>query len=857
MFNDILYSIRSSLFPTRSRDIEELVATYERDPNQRAQLSDYLPYVSYIAEDQIFCNNDTMGFCLELWPQTGANDEMTAILETIYANLPTGTGVQFHLFSTPRIEDVLRQYASLRMEDHDIVPRSIEEGRPVRNHNIFRQLARSRVGFYKWGTQHSMIEGLSYRVRNFRLLMSVCIPATVEQLHRRDALIAMRESISATLNNAAFPNTKVDATSLINWVADIVNPNRLAGDGLKLEYSPHSDIGAQMVERDTRLLDVEDGILFHKPQGEYAIEARFFTLQSYPQNFSLWQMGGMIGDLFQSSLQFPCPFMITMGAHMLDPDKMKNKAFISSANSDREARSKMASTLPHLVAKDRDWKYATKSIVNGGGMVSMYHTVAVFPTPEQATQAEQAALAIWRSRGFTLNSAKYVQRAALLSSLPMTLSPQFHDDLRKFKLATTKTTFNAVNLAPLIGEWKGTATPAMLFSGRRGQIVKLDLWDNDAGNKNVAIAGGSGSGKSVLINEIAQSYAGMGAKIWIYDLGGSFEKLCSKMKGQYIRFDAGRDICLNPFSMVKTIKEDFDMLHAILMRMASPATPLEPYFAQALGNAITTVWNDYGRDGNVTHVYNLLRSGKTSHDAEQDVRLRDVAALLERYSDRGVFKSLFNGRHNINFDDDFIVIEQEELRNQSYLRQVILMIITYQITVQMYLERHRRKLCIIDEAKDFLAAEGSDNEMMAKFISVGYAQARKYGGSFITATQGVDHYYLSKAGEAAFDNSDWVFLLRQKGEAIARLDQSKKLVMDESMKRMLSQTQTEQGKFSEIFVHSPLGSGLVRLLIDPASLLMFSNRQEDNKPLDEMQAAGMTLDEAIAELLRQRGQRIF
>ena len=44
-----------------------------------------------------------------------------------------------------------------------------------------------------------------------------------------------------------------------------------------------------------------------------------------------------------------------------------------------------------------------------------------------------------------------------------------------------------------------------------------------------------------------------------------------------------------------------------------------------------------------------------------------------------------------------------------------------------------------------------------------------------------------------------------------------------------------------------------RLILDPATLLTFSNRIEDNAPLDAKQQAGLSLDEAIAELLRERG----
>jgi len=859
MINELLSSVKEALLPSGRTGTEDMVNNYERDPNERGQLADWLPYISYVEEHSIFVNTDTIGFCLEVRPQTGANEEMANILETVYSNLPPDTSVQWALFCTPHIESTLRQYANLRTEDPDLYDRSLPMGRPDRNDNVFRKMARRRVGFYKWGAHNSMIEGTSYKLRDFRLMFSFTMPAGVEEVYKRDEMLVIRDSLQSTLRNAGFPNNVVGAKGLINWVADILNPNRMQGDCIPLEYDSATEVRDQIVERDTRSLEVQDGMLLHKPGGEHAIEARLLTVMGFPRNFALWQMGGMIGDLFQSSLQLPCPFVISSGVFMLDPDKTKTKAYVQAANADREAKSKMAGILPHIAQKDQDWKHVTSSLSNGGKVVSMYHTIALFPKPDQATAAEQAAHAIWRSRGFTLNSCTYVQRTALLSTLPMIMSPAFHKDMRRMRLATTKTTHNAVNLAPMIGEWRGTDNPVMLFGGRRGQIIKLDFWDNPTGAANVAIAGATGTGKSVLINEIAQSYAGIGAKVWIYDLGLSFKKLCENVRGQYVRFEQGKPMCMNPFSMVAHFDQDYSMVHSVLMRMASPTSMLESIQAQALGNAINVVWGDYGRDATVTHVYNLMRTGRVLQDDPEDQRVRDVATMLRPYAEGGVYSRFFNGKHSVNFENDFIVIELEELKNQTHLRQVMLMILTYQVTVQMYLERHRKKICIIDEAKDFLASEGSDNSMMAKFIDDGFARARKYGGSFITATQGIDHYYLSAAGQSALNNADWMLLLRQKTEAIEMLGKNGRLVMDEAMKRMLCQQQTEQGKFSEIYVHGPgqLGSGLVRSLIDPYSLLMFSNRQQDNMPMDQKLAAGKDLDQAIQELLAERGQRAF
>ena len=60
-----------------------------------------------------------------------------------------------------------------------------------------------------------------------------------------------------------------------------------------------------------------------------------------------------------------------------------------------------------------------------------------------------------------------MHRQALLASLPHDVDRRFHRDLVKMRRVTRKTMANAIHMAPLIAEWRGTRTPALVFGGRR------------------------------------------------------------------------------------------------------------------------------------------------------------------------------------------------------------------------------------------------------------------------------------------------------------------------------------------------------------------------------------------------------
>jgi conjugal transfer ATP-binding protein TraC len=406
----------------------------------------------------------------------------------------------------------------------------------------------------------------------------------------------------------------------------------------------------------------------------------------------------------------------------------------------------------------------------------------------------------------------------------------------------------------VISEWRCTKTPTLLLSGRRGQLMTLDLYDNEEGNYNAAIVGSPGAGKSVLLNELAWSYRAIGAKVWMLDLGRSFEKLCRKSDGQYIEFKPDTDINLNPFSYVMNINEDMDLLHPVICKMASMSRPLEEVQSKAINKAIVHCWRQYGPETTITALQSVFKAGVLpDFDGPVDQRIRDLAIMLEPYTATGVYARYFEGKANIDFSNDFIVIENEELKRKPDLHAVVNMLLLNRITGEMYLTRNRKKVLFIDELKQQLGDIGADDPIKAAVVEEAARRARKYGGSLVTATQQADDYYASRQMEAAFQCSDWLFILRNKKESIEQLHRHGKIVMDEAKKRLLNSLRLEPGAFSEMYIYSPVGEGIARLPLDPYTRLLFSNRLEDNKPIDERRASGMSIDEAIADVLRERG----
>jgi conjugal transfer ATP-binding protein TraC len=847
--------------------VQDVLNVRRGDNSSADQFASWLPYSAYIAEEQLFVNRDGMGFLLEVLPQSGADERMVEVLLSLYASCPVGTGIQYHLFGSPHVYEPLRRYANLRVEDDTQVEQAAHYGRPARNSNIFRVLARHRVEHLLRGAHKSLTTGFHYCIRDFRLMVSVCLPGTGNDMNRREELMNLREAMVTTLRAASLPSKVCDASDLINWCALFANPDRIFKQDIpRQRYDDGREIRDQIVDYDTIQDATAQGLQLFKEGNPRRMEARFYSIKSFPAEFGLWQMGSLIGDLMQPALQYNTPFLLTMGVRMLDPNAMRHLVTANHIRAQQNADSKMARIMPDVSKKLKDWGTTADAIDVGGSLVSMYHQLALFTEPEKMVTAEETAKAIWRVRGFELNADVHMHRQALLASLPLTLSAEFHGDLKKMRRVTHKTVGNAIHLAPLIGEWRGTATPTLIFGGRRGQLMTMDLYDNDLGNYNFAVIGAPGSGKSVLLNEIAWSYRAINAQVWIMDLGRSMEKLCRKSGGMYVEFSTNSNICVNPFTMVsperKTpngieggINEDIDMLCPAIAKMCSMQSSLGEVQYKALQAMILKKYKEYGPDLTVTGLRDALKSGTLAELAlTDDQRIKDLAVMLNPYSKDGQYSRFFEGRNNIDFSNDFMVIENEELKRKPDLHAVVNILLMYQITGQMYLTRNRKKILMIDELKQQLGDIGADDPIKAAVVEEAARRARKYGGALGTATQSADDYYGSAQMEAAFNCSDWVFLLRQKKESISLLRQKGRISMDEGKQRLLESLRTEPGVFSEIYVGYPGGEGVARLCLDPWTNLLFSNKLTDNAPIDELRSRGLSVDQAIEAVLRQRGE---
>lgn len=476
--------------------------------------------------------------------------------------------------------------------------------------------------------------------------------------------------------------------------------------------------------------------------------------------------------------------------------------------------------------------------------------------------------------------------------------PLLARDLRVAQRSTTKTTYNAANMLPMIGEWMGTPPrepsesphrfpiPLLALVGRRGQVMSIDPFANKAGNYNAIVVGTSGSGKSVLLNDLAARTLAVGGRVFIIDSGYSYKKLCDLLGGQFIDIHPEADICINPFSMIDRAKPDegMELMIPLIQQMASFDGKLSEYEVAQVQMHVMDVWETGRLSGftpTITHLaeslkHNCFLGGPNPHASTKeyrekiasmteeerakacDPRIRDLGVQLTPFTADGPYGRYFEGEANINFNSNLVVLELNSLSSRRHLQNVVMLLMLYKITNALYNPalRAANKLVIIDEAWQLLSGGGDAGSVSgaSQFIEFAARTTRKWNASIVTGTQSVLDFQKSGAANAMFENSDCMYLLRQKPESIDALRSGGKLSVDEEQAKQLKSLTTVQGMFSEVFVRiGDLPPAIGRLFLDPFSLLLYSSKAAEFEAVRAYTAQGLSVAEAIERVMKDYG----
>jgi type IV secretion/conjugal transfer VirB4 family ATPase len=239
------------------------------------------------------------------------------------------------------------------------------------------------------------------------------------------------------------------------------------------------------------------------------------------------------------------------------------------------------------------------------------------------------------------------------------------------------------------------------------------------------VLGATGSGKSFLVNFLvthAQKYDPLTV---ILDLGHSYRKLASLLRGRYLEVGLRRQgVTINPFAL--------------------PPTPEHLHFLHAFVRVLLEGTDDYHlTDLEDREVYEAIENLYVLDRTQR--RLFTVANLLPRALAARLHKWIEGGRYASLFDnlEDTLTIERlqvfdfEAMRAYAVLLEPLLFYVLHRVTarIQDPAEAATFKLCVMDEAWRFI-----QHPTLRAYVQEGLKTWRKRNAAMILSTQAIDDF---------------------------------------------------------------------------------------------------------------------
>lgn len=785
-------------------------------------LSSFLPYQSYDVSNKIFINRHSSGFVVECLPLLGADEalqmEMTSIVQEI---MEEGSSFQILLLADHRISHFLNQWK----QSHSV------------KGSIYKEMALKRAEFFR----KMIVNEHEQSPRIFRCILSYSIPSEGFPSDDQIAvLLEKRNQIIKTLSSYTHSFTW-EESHLLAGLDGIINYQKDA-DMIPRSYNPYETLSSQLPTGGL-LRITENGLEWDQTSSVF----KSYRVTNFPDHWSLNSMQKLIGDFYKNNIYLKDPFFIHYGVHCLPQIKSENALKRRMHLIEQQGKSSLLMRMvPSLKEELTELDFMRKRLQEMDRIVWTQLGVGMWSDKKDLEKSDQAIKTIFRSNQFMLTENKYIHFPEYLSFLPMSWSEYVHD-LKHLDVLKTTCSLETGNLMPLQGEWLGTKTPGILLMGRRGQVFYWHPFDNKSGNYNVIVTGRSGSGKSVFMQDLLMSSLGLEAQVFVLDVGRSFEKMCSILEGQFIEFTQSTELCLNPFTFISLDNEEeryasFSMLKSIIATMAAPNQGTTDYENALIEKAIKVSWDNKHNEATITSVAEYLL-------AQPDERSITLGTMLMPYTKDGIYARYFEGRNNVSFQKNMVLIELEELKDKKDLQIVVLQLFIMTITTRIFLGDRKTPFHIcIDEAWDLLRGPQT-----GIFIETLARRLRKYNGSLIIGTQSIDDFYASKGALAAFENSDWMCLLAQKKSSITRFRDSGKINIDDEQEKALESIHSKHGEYSEVMIcDSSSFYAVGRLYLDEFSLLLYSTQAQDYSQLKDLQKKGLSITESINTLLKSR-----
>lgn len=377
---------------------------------------------------------------------------------------------------------------------------------------------------------------------------------------------------------------------------------------------------------------------------------------------------------------------------------------------------------------------------------------------------------------------------------------------------------------PFFGLWKGHTQPRVLLKNQENGLVGFDPFSERLSNFNQVISGGSGSGKSFLTNLIINQMGKEACKVIIIDIGGSYERSCNLLNGQYIPLGLNQGLSLNPFDRISDDPKEIDKKIKFLVSLVEIMTKeddsrsLEKYERAELERVLIDIFREV-KNPRLSDLMNRLL-------IHSDEKLKRIGKILSTWCGDTAYGKFLDQKTNIELDKQSICFDLKGLEQSPDMQAVALFVIMDLVWREVQKDKTSKKFIVFDECWRLLESASA-----SQFIAEVFRTFRKYQASAIAISQAISDFANSKVASAILPNCSVKWILRQTGGGVSELREELKL--NEKEIDLIRNLQSVKGEYSEAFLICDDQRQVVRVSATPLEYWLATTDPADIKILKE------------------------
>lgn len=553
--------------------------------------------------DTFIVSPDRIGFGILTYPLSWIDQSVVDSWQAlINLPFPEGTILQCIMYASPDVEMTLHTFSTLR--------NNLEDG-PI------KAAIHERMKFLRLRAEESLGSAAPARLRNVQCVIAVQLPTGgVEPSEQKlNEMRELRQNMGSLLRGMNYPYETMTPQLYVRFMETVMNhgPDAVWRKTAVGEYDERVLLCNQILDGDTPIHIRKDHLEF----GEHAF-VRVISPKRIPEKMFAGQGFRYLADLAAGTDAMKDPVLITVNVLYPNSDKRTSELTRDNLWTMQQQGGKLARFLPDLGKKKRSLDIAMRDIENGDRPLYAYIGAAtIAPTADRSLQASTDLISMFRRLGFQMVEDQYSTMPMFSQLIPFGASEDIKKSLLRYRTLTART---IVPMLPMFGSWHGTGTPLLTFFGRDGQLMSVSPWDTNAGY-NAIVAAQTGAGKSFLANFMIENILSVQGRVWVIDKGGSYKNLCEALDGQYIEFEDGVDLSLNPFTQIQNFDDEMDIVAGMIEVMAAPRDGFDDFEVASVKRVLKEAWDDLGNKMTIDDLQKKLL-------AEDDDRLQDVGKQL-------------------------------------------------------------------------------------------------------------------------------------------------------------------------------------------------------------------------------------